>query len=243
MRTISLAVAASLALAGPLAAQRFEGIVVVGAGKVAAQRAQVALLGKRDALVDTATTDVFGGFAVKADKPGKYTLMVRRKGFLPMTTEAFELPEGEVLTDTVFLTGRQAEMGVKESLNESLRRVFGASAMSGMSRWIGPDSLAVLRERNITLADLIRTGRLLGVSMPNGTGSGCVRFSGQGYCGQLFLDELPVNLRPDQIFLTDVEAVLAIRGNELGTTVMDTRRFDNSRFGVVMVYSSRFSIR
>ena len=68
--------------------------------------------------------------------PGKYTLLVRRKGYLPITTEPFELPEGELLTDTVFLSGRQAELSYKDALNESIRRVFGASAMSGMSRLI-----------------------------------------------------------------------------------------------------------
>lgn len=243
MRTIPLAVLASLALAVPAAAQRFEGIVVVGANKVAAQKAQVVLLGKRDAFVDSTTTDAFGGFSVGAEKAGKYTLLVRRKGYLPITTEVFNLPEGEVLTDTVFLTGRQAELSYKESLNESIRRVFGASAMSGMSRVIGPDSIAVLRERNNTVGDLVRTGRLLGVSLPGGSTSGCVRFSGESYCGQLFVDELPVNLRPDQIYLGDVEAVMALRGSELGTSVMNTRRFDASRFGVVMVYTNRFSLR
>jgi hypothetical protein len=243
MRFIPLAVAATLALAAPAAAQRFEGIVVVGANKIAAQKAQVVLLGRRDAFVDSTTTDAFGGFSVEAEKPGKYTLLVRRKGYLPISTEAFELPEGEVLTDTVFLTGRTAEMSYKESLNESIRRVFGSSAMSGMSRLIGPDSIAVLRERHNTLGDLIRTGRLLGVSLPGGSASGCVRFSGESYCGQLFIDELPVNLRPDQIFLGDIEAVMALRGSEMGTSVLDTRRFDASRYGVVMVYTNRYSVR
>lgn len=243
MRTFPLAVIATLAAAVPAAAQRFEGIIVVGANKIAAQKAQVVLLGKRDAFADSATTDAFGGFTVTAEKPGKYTLLVRRKGYLPITTEPFDLPEGEVLTDTVFLTGRQAELSYKESLNESIRRVFGSSAMSGMSRLIGPDSIAILRERHHTLGDLIRTGRLLGVSLPGGSSSGCIRFSGESYCGQLFIDELPVNLRPDQVFLNDIEAVMALRGSEMGTTVLNTRRFDASRYGVVMVYTNRYSIR
>jgi hypothetical protein len=232
-----------LSFAAPASAQRFEGIVVVGANKVAAQRAQVVLLGRRDALVDSAITDVFGGFTVTATKPGRYTLLIRRKGFLPITTEPFNLPEGEVLTDTVFLTGRQAELSVKDALSESLRRVFGSSAITGFTRLIGPDSIAVLRERYQTLADLIRSGRLLGVSLPSGVNSSCVRFSGESYCGQLWVDELPVNLRPDQVSLHDVEAIMAIRGNELGAAVTETRRFDYSRYGVVVVWTSRFSLR
>lgn len=243
MRRLSLAVCASLLSAVTVEAQRFEGIVVVGPGKTAAQQAQVVLLGKRDVPVDTAVTDAFGGFSVEAVKAGKYTLLVRRKGFLPMTTEPFELPDGDVLTDTVFLTGRQAEVGVREALGESLRRVFGGAAMAGFSRTLGPDSMAALRERNYTLADLVRSGRFLGASMPQGPNSSCVRFSGESYCGQLFIDELPVNIRPDQILLSEVEAVLSLRGSELGSAVTMTHRFDASRYGVVMVYTNRFSLR
>jgi hypothetical protein len=237
-----LAAAALLPIASA-PAQVFQGIVVVGEAKVAAQRAQVVLLGKRDRLVDSSVTDAFGGFTVKADKPGKFTLMVRRKGFLPITTEAFELAEAEVLTDTVHLTGRAAELGFKDAIAQSLRRVFGGAVLGGFSRMVGPDSMAVLRERFPTLGDYARAGRLLGVSMPNGVSSSCLRFSGEPYCGQLFIDELPVNLRPDQVFLGDIEAIIAIRGMELGQVVMETRRYDASRYGVVMVYTNRFQLR
>lgn len=243
MRTWSSVLALALLPIGSAAAQSFQGIVVVGAGKSAAQQAKVVLLGKRDRVVDSATTDAFGGFSVRADKPGKYTLLVRRSGYLPVNTESFELPENEVLTDTVHLTGRSAELGVRDAIQQSLRRVFGGAVLGGFTRMVGPDSMATLRSRFMTLGDYARAGRLLGVSMPSGVNSACLRFSGESYCGQLFIDELPVNLRPDQVFLTDVEAILAIRGMELGQTVMDTRRFDASRFGVVMVYTSRFHLQ
>lgn len=243
MRSLPLALLTAFTLAAPAHAQRFEGIVVLGAAKLAVQKAQILLLGKRDAVLDSAETDVFGGFTVKTEKPGKYHLLVRRKGYLPVYTDNFELPEGEVLTDTVFLTGRQAEMSFKDALAESVRRVFGGSAITALSRMIGPDSIAVLRERTHTLADLIQSGRLLGVTLPAGMSSQCVRFTGQSYCGQLFVDEMPVFYRPDQVFLQDVEAVVAMRGSDLGSVVMDTRRYDNARYGVVMVYTNRFALR
>ena len=243
MRTTSQVLALALLPIGSLTAQSFQGIVVVGAGKSAAQQAKVVLLGKRDRVVDSATTDAFGGFSVRAEKAGKYTLLVRRQGFLPINTESFELPENEVVTDTVHLTGRSAELGVRDALQQSLRRVFGGVVLGGFTRMVGPDSMEVLRARFPTLGDYARAGRLLGVSMPSGVNSSCLRFSGESYCGQLFIDELPVNLRPDQVFMSDVEAVIAIRGMELGQTVMDTRRFDASRFGVVMIYTSRFNLR
>ncbi|MBK8250488.1 MAG: carboxypeptidase regulatory-like domain-containing protein [Gemmatimonadetes bacterium] len=243
MRTTSQVLALALLPIGSLTAQSFQGIVVVGAGKSAAQQAKVVLLGKRDRIVDSATTDAFGGFSVRADKAGKYTLLVRRQGFLPVNTESFELPANEVLTDTVHLTGRSAELGVRDALEQSMRRVFGGTVLAGFTRMVGPDSISVLRSRFTTLGDYARAGRMLGVSMPSGVNSSCLRFSGESYCGQLFIDELPVNLRPDQVFMSDVEAVIAIRGMELGQVVMDTRRFDASRFGVVMVYTNRFHLR
>jgi Carboxypeptidase regulatory-like domain len=243
MRATFQVLALALLPIGSVTAQSFQGIVVIGAGKSAAQQARVVLLGKRDRVVDSATTDAFGGFAVRADKPGKYTLLVRRKGFLPITTESFELPDHETLTDTVHLIGRSAELGVRDALEQSMRRIFGGSVLGGFTRMVGPDSMTVLRSRFTTLGDFARAGRLLGVSMPSGVNSSCLRFSGESYCGQLFIDELPVNLRPDQVFMGDIEAIIAIRGMELGQVVMDTRRFDASRFGVVMVYTNRFHLQ
>src|SRR5688500_3179474 len=102
-RSIYFLLPALLVLAPETNAQQIDGIVVVGVAKLAAQKAQLILLGKRVRVCDSAMTDVFGGFALKGDKPGKHTILVRRAGFLPITTEAFELPDGEILTDTVFL--------------------------------------------------------------------------------------------------------------------------------------------
>ncbi len=243
MRTLMRALALTALPLAAAGAQKFQGIVVVGSGKSAAQQARVVLLGKRDRVVDSATTDAFGGFSVAAEKAGKYTLLVRRPGFLPVTTETFELPENDIVTDTVHLTGRGAELGVKDALQQSLRRVFGGAVLASLTRLVGPDSMVRLRDRFQSLGDYARAGRLLGVSMPNGSNSACLRFSGESYCGQLFIDELPVNLRPDQVFLGDVEAIIAIRGLELGATVMETRRYDASRFGVVMVYTTRFQLQ
>ena len=73
---------------------------------------KVALLDRRQNVLDTTTTDVFGGFSLTAEKPGKYSLMVRRTGYYPILTDNFELLEDETRRDTVFLTGKMAEMSV-----------------------------------------------------------------------------------------------------------------------------------
>jgi len=234
---------ASLVLASEASAQRIDGVIVVGQAKIAAQKAQLTLLGKRDRVVDSATTDVFGGFTLKGDKPGKYTILVRRTGYMPVTTEAFELPEGEVLTDTVFLVGRQAENSVKEVLTESIRRVFGSSPLGALSRYVGPEELGPERDRYMNLGDVVRSGKLLGVNVVGIGSNQCLRFAGEGGCAQIFLDGLPVDIRSDIVSIADVEALVAIRPMELGMAVTQARRWDNTRYGAVMVYTSRFAMR
>lgn len=224
-------------------AQRFEGIVVVGETKRAVQRADLTLLGRRDRPVDSARTDVFGGFTLAAEKPGKFTILVRREGFMPMTTEAFELPEGEVLTDTVFLTGTLAENSIKDVIAKHIQQVFGAGPMAAMSRYAGPDKLLPNRERYLNLSDLVRSGRVTGVSVVGIGSSQCLRFTGEYGCAEIFVDGLPVDVRSETVPVVDVEAVVPIRPTELGMGVTEARRWRNARFGVVMVYTSRFTMR
>lgn len=242
-RSFFLLLPALMLIATETYAQRIDGIVVVGGAKLAAQKAQLTLLGKRDRVVDSATTDVFGGFSLTGDKPGKYTILVRRTGYLPITTEAFDLPEGEVLTDTVFLTGRQAENSVKDVITENIRRVFGSAPLGAMSRFLGPEDLLPERDRYMNLGDLVRSGKLLGLSVAGAGSRQCLRFAGEGGCAQIFLDGLPVDVRSEVVSAADVEAVVAIRPLELGMAVTEARRFDNTRFGAVMVYTSRFAMR
>jgi hypothetical protein len=242
-RSLFLLLPASLLFVTEARSQRIDGIIVVGEARIAAQNAQLTLLGKRDRVVDSATTDVFGGFSLKGDKPGKYTILVRRPGYMAVTTEAFELPEGEVLTDTVFLIGRQAENSVKDVLSESIRRVFGASPLGVLSRYVGPEQLAPERERYMNLGDVVRSGKLLGVNVVGVGSNQCLRFAGEGGCAQIFVDGLPVDIRSDIVSIADVEALVAIRPAELGMAVTQARRFDNTRYGAVMVYTSRFAMR
>ena len=242
-RSLFLLLPASLMFATEAQSQRIDGIIVVGEARLAAQNAQLTLLGKRDRVVDSATTDVFGGFSLKGDKPGKYTILVRRTGYMAVTTEAFELPEGEVLTDTVFLIGRQAENSVKDVLSESILRVFGASSRGVLSRYVGPEQLAPERERYMNLGDVVRSGKLLGVNVVGVGSNQCLRFAGEGGCAQIFVDGLPVDIRSDIVSIADVEALVAIRPAELGMAVTQARSFANTRYGAVMVYTSRFAMR
>lgn len=242
-RSLFLLLPASLLFAPRARAQQIDGILVVGEARVAAQKAQLTLLGKRDRVVDSAMTDVFGGFTLKGDKPGKYTILVRRAGYMAVTTEAFDLPEGEVLTDTVFLIGRTAENSVKQVLEESIRRVFGSSPLGALSRYVGPDELLPERDRYMNLGDVVRSGKLLGVNVVGIGSNQCLRFAGEGGCAQIFVDGLPVDIRSDIVSIADVEALVAIRSTELGMAVTQARRWDNTRYGAVMVYTSRFAMR
>jgi len=238
-RRVLLATAAFLVAVPSLHAQVIDGIIVVGANKRPVATSKVMLLDRRQNVVDTTTTDVFGGFTLQAEKAGKYAVLVRRKGFYPITTESFELLKDETRRDTIFLAGRQTEMSVKDILAEDIRRVFNSSVLTGFQRFLGPDDIEEMRGRAFTLGDLIRDGRLAGLQWYNPP-SGCLRFSGSSGCAQIFLDGLPVNMRVDAISSQDIEAIVAFRDMELGVAATSRGYMDNSRFGAVMVYTRRY---
>ena len=233
-----VALTALVPLAGQ--AQRIEGIVLIGAARSAVQQARVFLVNNRLDVLAEGKTDGFGSFTLGAEKAGKYALLVRRTGFLPIVTERFELAEGETRTDTVFLEGRAAERSVRDAISDNLRQVFGSGGSLGMARFLGPDDIDPVREKYINLGDFARHGKLLGVQLSGSSVSGCLRFSGQPRCAQVFLDGMPVFVSTDQIMARDIEALVALRPTELGSAVTSTRTQDNSRYGAVMVYTNRF---
>lgn len=234
-------VLAALALSAA-GAQTLDGVVVVGPGKSAVGRTKVALLDRRQNIVDTVTTDVFGEFTLRSAKPGRFSLLVRRAGFYPIVTDHFELLKDETRRDTVVLTGKAAEKSVREVIGQEVRNIFGTQTLAGMQRFLGPDEIEKLREHSFSLGDLVRSGRLAGLSWINPP-SGCLRFSGARGCAQIFLDGLPVNIRVDQVPGSDIEAIVAFRDTELGLLATSRGAMDNSRFGAVLVYTRRFQIR
>ncbi len=244
LRVRSLLVVPALvaAMSAIAPAQTIDGIVVVGASRQAVATSTVALLDRRQNVLDTTTTDVFGGFTLKAEKPGKYALLVRRPGYYPIVTDDFELLKDETRRDTVFLTGKAAEMSIKEVISADVRRVFGSSGLGSFQRFLGPEEIEKLRAHAFTLGDLIRDGRMSGLQWYNPPG-GCLRFSGTSGCAQIFLDGLPVQMRVDAISAADIEAIIAFRDNEIGIAASNRGALDNSRFGAVLVYTRRYSVK
>jgi hypothetical protein len=231
------------ALAPAAAAQTIDGIVVVGANQRPVSSSKIALLDRRQNVVDTTTTDVFGGFTFTTKKAGKYSLLVRRTGFYPIQTDNFELLKDETRRDTVYLTGKAAEMSVKEVVAAEVRRVFNSAVLGGLQRFMGPDDIEAIRHRSFTLGDLVRDGRLAGLQWYNPP-SGCLRFSGTPGCAQIFVDGLPINLRVDAISASDIEAIVAFRDMELGVAATSGRgALDNSRYGAVLVFTRRHIVR
>lgn len=243
-RATALAALCAVVIGGatPAKAQVLEGIVVVGAAKRAAQGATLILLDRKQQPVDTAVADVFGGFSLQAPKEGRYYVLVRRPGFYPIITERFDLQLNDTLTDSVFLTGRTAEMSVRDVLEDDVRRLFGSSISAAFSRYIGPEQMDSLRLRTTHLGDLSSRGRLIGLQYINPP-NGCLRFSGERGCAQIYLDGLAVFMRPEQISTIDVVAVMAMRPDEMGAYSQARGSLDNSRFGAVLVYTSRFAAR
>lgn len=233
---------ALLAAAGAASAQTIDGIVVIGADKRPLSTTKLALLDRKQVVLDTTTTDVFGGFTLTAKKPGKYSLLVRRKGFYPVVTENFELLKDETRRDTIYIAGKAAEMSVKDVIAQDVRRIFSSASGAGFQRFLGPDEIEELRAHAFSLGDLIRDGRLAGLQWYNPP-SGCLRFSGSSGCAQIFLDGIPVNLRIDAISASDIEAIVAFRDMELGVAATSRGGLDNSRFGAVLVYTRRYAPR
>jgi hypothetical protein len=223
-------------------AQTIDGIVVVGADKRPVATTKVALLDRKQNILDTTTTDVFGGFVLSAKKPGKYSLLVRRSGFYPVITDNFELLQDDTRRDTVYITGKQAELSVKDVIAQDVRRIFSSASGAGMQRFLGPDDIEQLRTHAFSLGDLIRDGRLAGLQWYNPP-SGCLRFSGSSGCAQIYLDGLPINVRVDAISASDIEAIVAFRDMELGMGAVSRGSYDNSRYGAVLVYTRRFAVR
>lgn len=220
-------------------AQTLEGVVVVGPARDAVGKTRLALLDRRQNVVDTVTTDVFGGFVLRAAKSGKYSVLVRRAGFYPTRTEEFQLLADETRQDTLHLVGRAAERSVRQVMGEEVRRIFGSQTLSGMQRFLGPEDIEKVRDHAFSLGDLVRSGRLAGLSWINPP-SGCLRFSGTNGCAQIFVDGLPINVRVDQISSSDVEVIIAFRDTELGMLATSRGAMDNSRFGAVLVFTRRF---
>jgi hypothetical protein len=243
MRSLALILAAVASLPSAVAAQTLEGAVLLGEERRAMQNARLALVTRGMERVDTTTTDAFGYFVLNAPKAGSYSIVLRRPGFLPIVTDRFELGEGEVRVDTVFVDSAMAGRSLSEAIDHNLRSVFGGGARSAIGRLIGPEDLDAYRLRFQTLGDIARNGRILGATAYGTQGQSCIRFSGAQGCAQVFLNGLPIFISVDQINLIDVEAVLGLRGNELGVTVTEGRRFDASRYGAVMVYTTGFNGR
>ena len=233
---------ALVTIAGTAPAQTIDGIIVVGADKRPVATTKVALLDRRQNVLDTVTTDVFGGFTFTTKKPGKYMLLVRRKGFYPVLTDDFDLLKDETRRDTIFIAGKAAETSVRDAIAQNVRRVFNSVSGAGMQRFLGPDEIEEMRSRAFSLGDLVRDGRLAGLQWYNPP-SGCLRFSGSSGCAQIFLDGLPVFVRVDAISANDIEAIVALRDMELGVAATTRGNMDNSRYGAVLVYTRRYSVR
>ncbi|MCC6931534.1 MAG: carboxypeptidase regulatory-like domain-containing protein [Gemmatimonadaceae bacterium] len=242
VRISLLAGTALVTVGGAASAQTIDGIIVVGADKRPVATTKVALLDRRQNVLDTITTDVFGGFTFTAKKPGKYMLLVRRKGYYPVLTDDFDLLKDETRRDTIYITGKAAETSVRDAIAHDVRRVFNSVSGAGMQRFLGPDDIEEMRSRAFSLGDLIRDGRLAGLQWYNPP-SGCLRFSGSSGCAQIFLDGLPVFVRVDAISASDIEAIVALRDMELGVAATTRGNMDNSRYGAVLVYTRRFTVR
>lgn len=86
---LALAPLAVIALAGPLRAQRVEGIVLDEVSRQPVQAADVALLGAEGKVAGRTRTGADGRFAIKIPKLGAYAVKVEALGYVIYTSKVF----------------------------------------------------------------------------------------------------------------------------------------------------------
>lgn len=225
--------------AGQSSAQEFNGTLVNGRNRTPVARAKVLLVNGRADVLDSAITDAFGSFLLRAPKDGRFSVIIRRQGYLPVSSEVIELSAVSALVDTVVLDS-MAERPVKEAIAASMRRALGSSVSTAFWRYLGPDDIEKVRSRYHTLSELVRvSGKFSGLAQ-NAPPIGCFYFTTQIACAQLYLNGVAVNMAPDQVLTRDIEAVVALRPDELGVAVAQTRIGDNAQFGAIFVFTSAF---
>lgn len=141
-------------------------------------------------VVASTTTDSAGNFALRAPRPGTYTLLARRLGYRTDVSPELTLAESQTIEMDFLIAVRPvalAPVTVTEELQRARRAlVAGLDARSLGSRLITPDKIEAMVARTGSLAEVLRWQNLPGVWITDdGVGSTCLkilrgRVSGNG---------------------------------------------------------------
>ncbi|MGQ0639552.1 MAG: carboxypeptidase regulatory-like domain-containing protein [Gemmatimonadaceae bacterium] len=211
--------------------QSIAGTLIASDAGVPVAGARVWLTTTRGAMIDTARSDAGGRFHVKADRPGRYVLNVRRLGFFAETTDPIRLADGEVRTDTVFVLGARVLKPVEVVVNREISFRFGVNIKAlSSSNVITPEEIDKIRPFASTLEDVLRWNHPPSLTITRTPSGGtCFQLRQRG-CAPVYLDGMFVGT--DGWFPTsEIESVVVIPGNEAFI------RFGSSR-GVIAVFTN-----
>ena len=212
-------------------AQSIAGTLLVSDAGVPVAGARVWLTTPRGLMIDTARSDAGGRFYVKADRPGRYVLNVRRLGYFAETTDPIRLQDGEVRTDTVFVLSARVMKPVEVVVNREVSNRFGINIKAlSSSNVITPDEIDKIRPMASTLEDVLRWNHPPSLTISRTRSGGtCFQLRQRG-CAPVYLDGMFIGT--DGWYPTsEIESVVVIPGNEAFI------RFGSSS-GVIAVFTN-----
>jgi len=233
-RLLGIAVAALFSSVSQ--AQKVDGTLIVGEAGVPAANARVWLTTTRGIMVDTARSDAQGRFTVRAPRPGRYVLNVRRLGYFPEETDPIRLADGEVRRDTIFVLSARVLKPVDVVVRREVSNRFGIDIKSlSSSNVITPEEIDRVRPAAADLRQLIQWNAPPSLTiMTQRDGSACYRMRMQG-CALVYVDGMLWG-NDAWIPATDIESIVVIPGHQAFL------RYGSSN-GVIAVFTNIWSGR
>jgi len=195
-------------------AQTISGLLVVKDAGVPVANARVWLTTSRGLMVDTARSDAQGRFTVKADRPGRYVLNVRRLGYFPEESDPIRLADGETRTDTVYLLSPAVLKPVDVIVSREVSFRFGVNIKAlSSSNVITSEEIDRVRLVASTLEDVLRWNHPPSLTITRTRSGGtCFQLRQRG-CAPVYLDGMFIGT--DGWFPAgEIESIVVIPGNE-----------------------------
>ncbi|HJU75115.1 MAG TPA: carboxypeptidase-like regulatory domain-containing protein [Gemmatimonadaceae bacterium] len=189
MRHLQTFFLATALIPGLAFAQSISGTLIVGEAGIPAPNARVWLTTTRGVMVDTARSDAQGRFTVRADRPGRYVLNVRRLGYFPETTDPIRLEEGEVRNDTVYVLSPRVMKPVDVIVRREVSNRFGFDIRAlSSSQVITPEEIDRHRMIATDLADLLRWNSPAGLMITRTRNGGACYMLRRQRCAPVYVD-------------------------------------------------------
>jgi hypothetical protein len=166
----------------------------------------------RGLAVDTARSNDRGQFTLTAPGPGRYRLVVRRLGYTPEHTDAFELEPGEVYEEDVILLSTSVLPTVEVAVGRETRRWFGIDPRALGARFLRPEDIDRMRPMTLDVGDLVRHASLAGVNVQHaGPGEECVQTRVMLGCADVYVDGMLYGTVLPPMSSSEVETMVVLR--------------------------------